>query len=391
MLHIDIFGAYVICGASSLIGAAMMKLARPGDPHMQQGLDACAWAFVFLGCGLFQFVFFYGDPPRWSILLAIESTVICTATIGWGFARFAGQRVRRATLAIALPVLGATLAVLQQTTPPLTFAAAFDAICLCTVGLAVFGIRRYLTAPRNRAELALGLALAAYWVSWLIRMAASLASHGPVAAHMLYVSEPLLTGYAILYGTLPVIVSALVLNLVNAHLHERLQAHALTDDLTGLQTRRALRGIERSALLGADPQATGVAALIVDADHFKAVNDAHGHAVGDQVLVHIAQTIRAALRAGALVTRYGGEEFVVLLAVDDLRAARMVAERLRGAIELQPFNEGGLRLALTVSVGLAVWLERESLEAALRRADDALYRAKAAGRNLVMINHELVA
>jgi diguanylate cyclase (GGDEF)-like protein len=124
---------------------------------------------------------------------------------------------------------------------------------------------------------------------------------------------------------------------------------------------------------------------MVDIDHFKHVNDRHGHLVGDTVLRRAADLLRANLRGDSVLTRYGGEEFVVLLPVAGLDEARAVAERLRKAFETDRCEFEGAQIAITISAGLALLTPGEPLEAALSRADAALYRAKNGGRNRVAV------
>ena len=122
-------------------------------------------------------------------------------------------------------------------------------------------------------------------------------------------------------------------------------------------------------------------------DFFKAVNDGHGHDAGDDVLREFALRIRKAIRNIDLACRYGGEEFVIVMPETDMAVATMVAERLRRRIATEPFPiQGGLRLLdVTISIGLASLAEGEDKAAAiLKRADQALYRAKHDGRNRVV-------
>lgn len=157
------------------------------------------------------------------------------------------------------------------------------------------------------------------------------------------------------------------------------------DPLTGVLNRSAFlrRGLE----LAEHMQRTGgkVAAMMLDIDHFKSVNDRHGHAAGDAVLTTFAGRMRDHLREDGLFGRFGGEEFAVLLTGVDAAAALVVAERLRLlASELIPLEDGRL-LDITVSVGVASAPARMTgLEQLLSQADVALYRAKAMGRNRVV-------
>ncbi len=127
------------------------------------------------------------------------------------------------------------------------------------------------------------------------------------------------------------------------------------------------------------------ALAVIDVDHFKRVNDEHGHEVGDAALRHVAGVLRAACRSEDVLGRQGGEEFVVL--VDDRQGddACAIAERLRAAVAAAPLQLGALSMPITISIGVsAIAAQDRDYDAALRRADQALYAAKAAGRNRVV-------
>src|SRR5690606_17889380 len=129
-----------------------------------------------------------------------------------------------------------------------------------------------------------------------------------------------------------------------------------------------------------------VSVLFLDLDHFKSVNDRHGHAGGDYCLREVAQALRGTLQEGDLFGRYGGEEFIAILPGRSGAAGRMIAEQLRMAVENLRPDWNGQALRLTVSVGVATRLEHEdSPDATLARADRALYSAKAHGRNCVQV------
>ena len=165
-------------------------------------------------------------------------------------------------------------------------------------------------------------------------------------------------------------------------IEEQLALAAMTDPLTGLANRRAFM-LALDARL-ADPGARGCVAMF-DLDHFKRVNDSHGHEAGDRVLEQFAVLARAAVREGDLVARLGGEEFAVLLPGLDVEQARLVCERLRREVARQAFALGGLYVAVTVSGGVAAYRAGASRPALLRDADMALYRAKAGGRDRMAV------
>ena len=167
----------------------------------------------------------------------------------------------------------------------------------------------------------------------------------------------------------------------------RLEQLATTDPLTGLLNRRALVERLTTEMERALRYDTSVALLLVDLDHFKRVNDTHGHLAGDGVLRAVAELLREEARSSDLVARYGGEEFIVALPETDDAGAVTLAERMRERVAGHVFRawEGDEALRVTASIGLATFpaARIESVEDLFARADAALYRAKAEGRDRV--------
>jgi two-component system cell cycle response regulator len=161
---------------------------------------------------------------------------------------------------------------------------------------------------------------------------------------------------------------------------------AITDGLTGLHNRRFLTTHLDQALETARGDGRNLAVLIADMDHFKRVNDTHGHDAGDAVLKELARRMTDSVRAVDLVCRYGGEEFVVILLDTDLEQAGIVAERIRGRVAGEPFPlPDGTALPATVSIGIgALAASSDTAETVLKRADEGLYEAKESGRNRVV-------
>jgi diguanylate cyclase (GGDEF)-like protein len=167
---------------------------------------------------------------------------------------------------------------------------------------------------------------------------------------------------------------------------ELLQFQATHDGLTGLWNRRAiLEMLRRERELGAR-SGRGVGLMMLDADHFKKINDTYGHPGGDLVLQTIAKRLRESVRSTELIGRYGGEEFLVLLPDNDPDRVAMIAERVRGAMADTPVRIGAVEVQITVSIGTAVLepLSHQDETEALAAADSALYEAKRAGRNRVI-------
>ena len=162
------------------------------------------------------------------------------------------------------------------------------------------------------------------------------------------------------------------------------ELRARTDELTGVFNRRHFAEIVGQALAG-DP--TGWGLLILDADHFKQVNDAHGHVVGDAVLVELARRLTACLGPGDCLARWGGEEFAVLLGgVASEAELDRRAQRLRTAVAYSPVAAAGVAVRLTISVGATrAGGELDNLDALVETADRCLYVAKRHGRNRVSL------
>jgi diguanylate cyclase (GGDEF)-like protein len=164
---------------------------------------------------------------------------------------------------------------------------------------------------------------------------------------------------------------------------DHLSLQVRTDALTGVANYRSFietleLEIERSSRNGRP-----TSLLMIDIDHFKKVNDLHGHDIGNQALVHVARVITTQVRKLDLVCRYGGEEFAVVLPETDLHAAIPVAERIRLALAGTPLQQDGLQLKLTASLGLATYRPYSLSSAAelISQADHYLYEAKQGGRN----------
>ena len=164
---------------------------------------------------------------------------------------------------------------------------------------------------------------------------------------------------------------------------QTLEQAALTDGLTGMQNRRYFDDALREYLHEFRRIDRPVGLMILDLDHFKQVNDTHGHDVGDEVLRAVAACLRGMTRYHDVVARLGGEEFAVVTPNMDVELLARFAERIRKAIANLSIMSGNVRLKVTTSVGLAVWDHKESAEDFYRRADRQLYEAKKQGRNRV--------
>jgi two-component system, cell cycle response regulator len=171
-----------------------------------------------------------------------------------------------------------------------------------------------------------------------------------------------------------------------AMLVEEAQHAATTDPLTGIMNRRALLAALDVEQSRSERHGYPMSLLLLDVDQFKAINDGHGHAMGDQVLAALGQLLAREVRKTDDVGRWGGEEFVIVLAGADEAGARVGAERIRRAVESMTLSdEKGQRVSVRVSIGVACLEVNDTAEILIDRADRAMYQAKAAGRNQVMV------
>jgi len=234
------------------------------------------------------------------------------------------------------------------------------------------GRLRYPTAFTRHAALLLGLAHTVRGLFYLADALEPVTFVAPASASLVF--------FALGTLALPALTLGAVM-MANARVLSDTAYAAEHDHLTGAPSRRAFFDMAERELARARRHRTQLGLLLVDADHFKRINDTYGHSVGDQVLRDLVARTQEVIRKIDYCARLGGEEFGVLLPDATRQTALAVAERLRSALD-RPAQPGGA--ACTVSIGLAMLEEGESLASLMERADAALYAAKEAGRNRVV-------
>ncbi|MGI9320605.1 MAG: GGDEF domain-containing protein [Thiogranum sp.] len=187
------------------------------------------------------------------------------------------------------------------------------------------------------------------------------------------------------FKALEQLLCSLLYPLRNALLYQDVLQLAQKDPLTGICNRAALDEMMQRELSHAHRQGSSYALIILDIDHFKAVNDKYGHIVGDCALKAVANMMAKCKRDGDLLFRYGGEEFVILMRDTEVEGAGLLAERIRSHIETHPCRCSGADLNIHVSIGVSVLRKNDSPVSLFARADQALYRAKRHGRNQVCV------
>jgi len=164
----------------------------------------------------------------------------------------------------------------------------------------------------------------------------------------------------------------------------KLEFMAWHDQLTGLPNRRYMRNRMKDELVRSQRSGKTFALIMADIDDFKHVNDTYGHEAGDGVLRHVCDIIVDALRKQDSVSRWGGEEFLVMLPETDINGAAVAAEKIRSRIEKEPFEYGEKSISLTITLGVSGFIKTESIDDAIKQADEALYRGKKGTKNCVV-------
>ena len=177
----------------------------------------------------------------------------------------------------------------------------------------------------------------------------------------------------------------MLMNLALARYQRRIEKMAATDKLTGMLNREAFAILIRRMLATYEREPKPISVLLLDLDHFKQINDLHGHAVGDQMLCSVAEQLQQGLRKSDIAVRWGGEEFLAVLDNCDINEARQTAEKIRQRIEHQAFEVGTLNVTVTVSIGVSEFSGTETVEQTISRAASGLYLAKRRGRNQVCL------
>jgi len=169
-----------------------------------------------------------------------------------------------------------------------------------------------------------------------------------------------------------------------ADYEHKLLIESMTDPLTGLLNRRYFTTLSQKEVARSLRHGLRFSVLMLDIDHFKRINDSFGHPVGDLAIKALAEICNQALRPQDILARYGGEEFILTLPHTEEDGARVVAERIRKAVEQHEIATASGPVRFTVSIGLSIYKKNLSLERILERADEALYKAKQGGRNRIV-------
>ena len=380
MLNLDPRSLNLISGLMGVAMGLVLQGMRRNFPASIRGLGC--WALAPLVCMSATLVYgLEGLWPTWLVSLLGNGLIFLgVALFYFGSRQFHNEPLHwrgwALTTALTLGAIGWFALVqpdyrLRVTFFTLHMVALLSAhVRLLLRGGTGFATRFTATVLTLQAAVLVARALGSWWLD-----APDTARFAPTGLHAFYLSAYTFTLLLVAIG---------VLLMASERLRAEFEHLARHDGLTGALTRRALlEGGERE-LQRWQRYGRPLSLLLLDIDHFKQINDRHGHLAGDRVLADAVAQMRGVLRRVDLLGRYGGEEFVALLPETGVAAALAVAERMRAALAAQPAIEG--RPACTASIGVTTVAAGDAgLDALLARADAALYRAKRAGRNRVEV------
>jgi len=337
-------------------------------------------AGLVLQAGSFAVFALRGDTPSaFNVVVAnalLASAVACAA---WALSSFRHMAIPPAA---PLAYIGLMVVVTAGTVDTPTARMFFGSLVLaCGMGgVAALAMKPLADVTGSTRGLLIGSYLVGA-LALLARAAGALADPQATAAHAsIFLTMPLLAGYATVLGAS---VAFLLMQTERADFTAKLLAS--TDPLTGAYNRRTFLELMEKELSRARRFDTPLSLVMLDLDHFKRVNDTHGHLVGDRVLQRFADLVRAELRKEDVLFRYGGEEFCVLVPDVAGPGAVTLADRIRTSVERQPLLIDGKEIPVTTSAGVAARIEEgpEDVDRLVNRADEALYIAKRRGRNRV--------
>ncbi|MFY4261926.1 GGDEF domain-containing protein [Achromobacter xylosoxidans] len=369
----------VLTGVLSL--CVLGSLARSGMAGIRETIRANLLTLL----AFFLFGLQATEAPRWASIL-LPNMLISLALCAYytGVRRLLGQRVPRGLMGVACAA--AWLALVAYTYLDSQVAPRIVAMSTLQMGFmfaVAVAVARGVPANRSRYS---------YYFVWSVAMISGLTCalrsilFATGVAQADFLLQP--TTWNIVFMTLGVLaMPCLTLGTIMI-IHDRMLAdrehEASTDFLTGLMSRKAWWLQAERYCAQALRTRRPLSLLLLDIDHFKRINDTHGHAAGDAVLRHFGLLATATLRTGDHLGRVGGEEFSVLFADMRSDAVLEVAQRLLDSVRRTPCAHGGSTIAYTFSAGVVDWLPGENLQAFFERADRMLYAAKQAGRNRVL-------
>ncbi|MBB6055850.1 GGDEF domain-containing protein [Tolumonas osonensis] len=373
MLFMDVVLGF--CLSIALSFSIHDRFVCPGAKAWVTALFSSTAGLLFLWLRLFV--------PLWiSVAFGNGLILIAHALLWLGFRQYTNRHTPKDNLVLLTPVVVSMVLLWLTNIDPNNITlrsniAAYTLICLI--------IMTIFEALKNRKVIETGRLLCAISLSFTIACTLFRALTIQKFAGNVSLFENNLNSLILMVSSgISLVGTGISVMLISSQwLQQRLYMHATYDALTGLYNRYALTELSETGSITKNASSRWSIAII-DIDHFKRVNDQYGHPAGDDVLREIASILKAHVRHRDIVTRYGGEEFVVVLIDCDLQQTRNWAERIRAQIESREIRIQGHSIHVTVSIGIATSSDSE-LDPAINAADSALYLAKRSGRNQVHV------
>lgn len=366
-----------VCGVIWTLGAFTLGTARVAVAHWVAWSLMSSLTWFILAASL-------DSPPLLGILLGVVGVM----SLQRGIRLFIG---RKPTYRLQVLLLAAVVAAYFLLTPnpalrPWQATINFGVLSWLYLSIAhdLYGYAR--AQLRLRWPLVLCMPLLLGCVAYGSRAVRALIAPESVLTVMT-TNSALNVGSALAFVVLVLAWHSTLMALVVTRLTSELRRMSRHDSLTGLLNRRAMEELLYAQVQRSDRGGEPFAVMMLDIDHFKRVNDHHGHAVGDLALKHVAKLLRSSLREVDSPARFGGEEFVVLMPGTALAMAQPIAERLRERLSATPLAHATTQVSLSISIGIAQWGgSGDDLSQLLVRADTALFQAKRQGRNRVVLD-----
>lgn len=385
MMQLDVGSMAISCSLlATLVALILFAARRSYEPDIHASLTIWATALLFVVISSAPFV--------WSLAASLPVIVIGNLSLVMGYTGFA-MALRR-FMARPLPLAVYVLPLLAVVAGTVVFSTILPSYSLRVVLVVVFllALQATLVRPifhslRRGGEVGQRVVALSFLAS-IVALVARLAwEWRPSAPSLAWLAEIDVVGmHMLLIWMTPVVASIGFLLMCNERLMRATRHLAETDALTGIYGRRAILEQSEFALTSARGNGLPMSVLMIDADHFKLVNDHHGHEAGDAVLIELVRRLRNALRSHDVIGRVGGEEFLALLPGTDGRSALEIADRLLNAVRVTPIDHDVLSVSMTLSIGVAAFAGQDAnLDALIRRADAALYAAKDAGRDRAVL------
>ncbi len=380
-MQLDIPTMFAVIIATTLVLALSVAVVAGQQDH--GGLRPFIGALVLHSLAYTLFALRGRIPDVLSVWLANVVVSVLYALMLQAIADFQQRRLARWPRYAPIAVIACSFAVLGANLPARVAVGSAVFLFQACLLLHLLITRRRATAGRGQYLVICGVALNI--VSIVVRCLILYVAKSETLAGIADAGSSQSVMYFSVFVAINLVAVGFVL-MLKERADEKNRLLAVTDPLTGCANRLRIEQYAQMEMARRRRYGEPVSLLMVDIDYFKQVNDRHGHLAGDRLLRAFADVVRSCLREADQFGRWGGEEFVVVLAASDAGAAATIGERIRRAVAASAFADGQ---RVTVSIGLAEYRPDQSLEEWIGRADDALYAAKAAGRN--RIEPQLVA